>query len=157
MSFNHQLRELDEILRDFVDQPVDGALVVTCEEVACMLLLHALEELDARSPGDVVITLAAEMASVDGFVAAAWGRLASACPPELGAAIEAALASPRAAAERLDAVIEALLGALPPGDHRLVLALVPMRIADEAGYRALVEHLLRQRPRPRLRLILRDD
>ncbi|MCB9705847.1 MAG: hypothetical protein H6711_28550 [Myxococcales bacterium] len=162
MSLDHQLNELDEILRDFLDQPVDGALVVTCEEVACMLLLHALEELDTNSPGDVVLPLAAAMASVDGFVASTVGGLAASLRgapnhAELGAAIEDALASQRPPEERLDAVIDAFLGALPPGDHRLVLALVPLQIADDPGCRAMVEHLLQPRPRPRLRLILRDD
>ena len=58
---------------------------------------------------------------------------------------------------RFSALCARLLADLPPGDHRLVCALIPAEIADPTSFTTLVRALLATPQDPRLRLIVRDD
>jgi tetratricopeptide (TPR) repeat protein len=55
------------------------------------------------------------------------------------------------------ALLSWLHARMPAGDHRLVIALLPVEISDRNGYGALGEALLRGTFAPGVRLVLRDD
>lgn len=137
-----RLKLLDQILDGFVTVPDPGALVVACDDPEVLYLAQVLTDLDRRSDADRFWIVADPFTGPRAYLdlLAAHLDLAPAAAPE----------------QRLQALLEQLLATLPPGDHRLVLALVPVQIDDPEGYALLTRPLLQPSADPRLRVILRD-
>jgi tetratricopeptide (TPR) repeat protein len=146
-----RLRALQQILRTLVEHPEPRALVVACTDHETFYVVHLLDQLDEQSAADRFCVLADPCKNVEDYV----GLLETVAQNAIDLPI------PRSCdptpASRLLALLDHLLADLPPGQHRLVVALVPAEIHDPPGFSALVEALLAAPLDPRLRLVLRDD
>lgn len=136
-----RLAALHTLLAGLVARPAPGALVVACADFEVFYLLHTLELLDRDSPADRFFTVAAPFTDLPTFLAQ--------LPPDDN--------TPPDPTARLSALCTRLVATLPPGDHRLVCALIPAEIADPTSFAALTRALLTTPQDPRLRLIVRDD
>lgn len=139
-----RLDALHALLAGLVARPEPGILVLACADTEVFYLAHALEQLDERSPADRFLLHVDNLG--DDYLASLF--LAVERPPP-DASIDPALA--------LHTLCTDLLADLPPGDHHLVVALLPTEIHDPSGFTALAEPLLQLPLDPRLRLIFRVD
>lgn len=147
MSAESRLRELHDLLTALVERDLPAALVVGCTDPETVYLAHALARLDEQSPADRILVVTAPFTT-----AGALAGLVHACT---GAPSPADAAADPVRSIR-DAITHAL-AALPVGDHRLLLALVPAHIEDPAAFAALAQSLLSSDLPAALRLVLRDD
>lgn len=146
-----RLRALQQILRTLVEHPEPRALVVACTDHEIFYVVHLLGQLDEESPADRFCVLAEPFTDTEDYLGfletvareAIELPLPQSCDPTLD--------------RRLLTLLDHLLADLPPGNHHLVVALVPSEIHDPPGFSALVETLLAAPLDPRLRLVLRDD
>ena len=174
-----RLEALHRVLTALVAHPQPAALVLACTDLETPYLHHALTRLDEQSPCDRIFTASTPVpATTDLSTYLDHLELATTPHPRpipeaapLPRPIpEAALAAPLPHLDpeasqtprddpfsRLQALLARLLADLPPGDHRLVVALVPHEIGAPAAFAALAEALLTAPLDPRLRLIVRDD
>ncbi|HEY0137440.1 MAG TPA: hypothetical protein VGB85_25325 [Nannocystis sp.] len=147
-----RLRALQQILLTLVEHPEPRALVVACTDHEVFYIAHLLGQLDEESPADRFCVLSDPfLKNAEDYV----DRLETVAQHAID------LPVPRSCdptpGSRLLALLDHLLADLPPGDHRLVVALLPAEIHDRPGFSALVEVLLAAPLDPRLRLVLRDD
>lgn len=148
MSAHARLRELHELIDALVMRPAAGALVLACTDREMLYIFHTLDQLDAESPADRFLVGGQAFIDADQYTASIVSQIAAATArpvPDI-----------RAPAARLRAALTTLLSDLPLGDHRLVAALVPVRIEDAAGFAALVEPLLAEPLPAALRLVIRE-
>ncbi|MCY0986402.1 hypothetical protein OV203_04630 [Nannocystis sp. ILAH1] len=159
------LTELESLLAGLVERDLPGVLVVACDDVETLYVAQVLARLDERSDSDLFLTFTDAAPSTSALVDALADNLAvqqanlaeqlgpGAALPDLPALARDPAAAP---ATRLRALVDHILALLPPGDHRLVIALLPSRLP--ADFRLeLAEPLLRASQHPRVRLVLRDD
>lgn len=160
------LAELESLLAGLVERDLPGVLVVACSDVETLYVAQVLARLDERSESDLFLTFTDAAATTAALVDALADNLAlqqaslaeqlgpdAAAPPDLPALARDAAAAP---ATRFRALVDHLLALLPPGDHRLVLALIPSQLPADFCVE-LAEPLLRASQHPRVRLVLRDD
>ncbi|MFZ6185985.1 hypothetical protein [Nannocystis pusilla] len=159
------LTELELLLAGLVERDLPGVLVVACSDVETLYLAQVLARLDERSESDLFLTFTDAAASAAALVDAIADNLAlqqanlaeqlgpGAALPDLPALARAPAASP---ATRFRALVDHVLALLPPGDHRLVIALLPSDLPPDFSVE-LAEPLLRASQHPRVRLVLRDD
>lgn len=149
MSDPPALRDLLDLLAAFLDRPLGSALIVGCHDADMLLLVHALDTLDIECPADRLLLFCDPFVdprsyadSLVDFIT----RVTHHPPPTF---IDHT--------DRLHAVITQLLGDLPAGDHRLLLALAPTRIHDPDRFIAFTAPLLSGPFPEALRLVIRDD
>lgn len=143
------LRELRELLAAFLERPLSGALVLGCRDDEMLHLVHTLDTLDTDSPADRFLLQFDPFITPESYVdqlVAHVAALTSRPPVPAGQPIA-----------RLRALLADLLSDLPAGDHRLLVALLPRRIADHAAFSSFAEALLAHPHPSPLRLVLRDD
>lgn len=161
------LQDLADLLEGFVERDQDGVFVLECDDVQVLYAAKQLTGLDERDEADVVQVFCEPVATtvnawLDDIVrhlevqlAAVDERCAAAGAPTWPRLPIAARAG--APLDRVHAVIAWMHARLPPGDHRLVCALLPVEIHDRDGHGGLGESLLRGLLPAGVRLILRDD
>ncbi|WP_426745976.1 tetratricopeptide repeat protein [Myxococcus faecalis] len=168
-----KLQELQDTLGGFVDQRDHLLLVIGCHEAEAAWVHKTLKGLDEETPSDLFLLFAHEARSATQYVTHVLANLEAQLEganltrkqngeapwPALPGRCQDPRESPGA---RLRSAIEHVRGLLPPdGDHRLVWALVPMKIEDRTGYSHLVGQLLPHdgfQPWMRsLRIIVRDE
>jgi tetratricopeptide (TPR) repeat protein len=153
------LAELEFLVRALVERDLPGALVVACDDVAALHVAQLLARLDERSESDLFLTFtgggATSAALVDG-VAENLALQRASLEEQLGpgAALPTLPPLAGAPARRMLALLEHVLGLLPPGDHRLVWSLLPSELPPDFSAE-LAEPLLRAAKDPRVRLVLR--
>lgn len=168
-----KLQELQDTLGGFVDQRDHLVLAVGCTEAEAAWVLKTLKGLDEETPSDLFLLFSHDIQSVAQYVTALVANLeaqlegANLARKEKGEAPYPPLPAEchdarQPAATRLRATIEHVRGLLPPdGDHRLVWALMPLKIGDRVGFSQLVGQLLPHdgfQPWMRsLRIVVRDD
>jgi hypothetical protein len=144
-----RIRALETILRALVERPEPGALVIACTDHEVLYIAWLLGQLDEEDPADRFCVLAQPFTTTAEYIAM------------LETTARAAITLPASADPdptiRTRTLLHHLLADLPPGDHRLVFALIPSAIARPAEFAALVGPLLDTPIDPRLRLVLRDD
>ncbi len=167
------LDELQGQLFGFIDQSEQPVLVLTSLDEEVPTIARVFEAVDGESPGDVCFFHAAPVtgaaAYVEGLVVAVLAQLAE-VNEERAENGDAPLAPPPLACrardidpfERLRALLVHMTTWLPPGGgHRLVVALVPERIADRETQARIAGALVPfggYAPWMRdVRLVLRDD
>ena len=167
------LDELQGQLFGFIDQSEQPVLVLTSLDEEVPTIARVFEAVDGESPGDVCFFHAAPVtgaaAYVEGLVVAVLAQLAE-VNEERAENGDAPLAPPPPACrardidpfERLRALLVHMTTWLPPGGgHRLVVALVPERIADRETQARIAGALVPfggYAPWMRdVRLVLRDD
>lgn len=159
------LTELESLLAGLVERDLPGVLVNACSDVETLYVAQVLARLDERSESDLFLTFTDAAATTGALVDALADNLAlqqanlaeqlgpCAALPELPALARDSAATP---ATRFRALVDHVVALLPPGDHRLVVALLPSRLPADFGVE-LAEPLLRTSQHPRVRLVLRDD
>lgn len=143
------LRELRELLAAFVERPLPGTLVLGHRDEEMLHIVHAFDTLDSNSPADRFLLHFEPFITTRSYVAqlvAHVTAVTSSAPIPEGEPLA-----------RLNSLFAAQLAALPQGDHRLVVALLPRRIGDATQFTALAAALLATQHAHQLRLILRDD
>lgn len=148
MSAHACLRELHNLFAALVARPSPSSLIVGCDDHETVYLTHTLRQLDAESPADRFFLCEEPFTSQEEFVEHIIGRIT--------AATGRAVASPPDPPARIKAAVEALLDGLPEGDHRLIIALVPITIDDPAALADLVNALLSEPLPLPLRVVIRD-
>lgn len=146
-----RLHALRLLLSGFIDQPDPGALVIGCTDLEILYITLTLEALDLASCADRFWIVAEPFTGPRAYVEA----LENSLRPFIDLPPRATPSAPPL--DRLTALLQCSLAALPDGDHRLICALVPAQIDDPDGFALLAASLLRAPLAPRLRLILRDD
>lgn len=141
-----RLAALHTLLAGLVARPEPGILVLACADTEVFYPVQALTQLDEASPADRFLLHTADLTTVPDYIITLHHAAGLPAPD-----------NPTNPTAHLDALITALLADLPPGDHHLVLALLPTTIHDLRGLASLVAHLLAHPLDPRLRLIVRDD
>lgn len=139
-----RLDALHTLLAGLVARPEPGTLVVACADTEVFYLVHALTRIDEHSPADRLL-IHTDNARSD-YLATIFHAAERPSPER-----------PSDPAIALHALCTDLLADLPPGDHHLVVALLPTEIHDRPGFNALAERLLQLPLDRRLRLIVRDD
>lgn len=159
------LNELESLLAGLVERDLAGVLVVACSDVETLYVAQVLARLDERSESDLFLTFTDVAATTARLVDALADNLAAqqanlaeqlgpgAALPDLPALARDPAATP---ATRFHTLVDHVLALLPPGDHRLVLALLPSSLPPDFCVE-LAEPLLRASQHPRVRLVLRDD
>lgn len=159
------LTELESLLAGLVERDLAGVLVVACSDVETLYLAQVLARLDERSESDLFLTFTDTAATAAALLDALADNLAlqqanlaeqlgpGAALPDLPALARDPAATP---ATRFCALVDHVLDLLPPGDHRLVVAIIPSQLPADFCVE-LAEPLLRASQPPRLRLVLRDD
>lgn len=148
MSAQTRLRELHELIDAFIARPAPGALVLGCSDREMLYIIHTLGQLDAESPADRFLIGGQPFIDADQYTAAIAAQIAAATARQIPDMGDPAL--------RLRAALTLLLSDLPPGDHRLVAALVPVRVDDTAAFAAIVRPILADPLPSALRLVLRE-
>lgn len=146
-----RLRALAQILRTLVEHPEPRALVLACSAEDTFYVVHLLAQLDEESPADRFCVLADPFESTEDYM----GILEMVVRDAID--LPAPSTTDPDPASRLLTLLDHLLADLPPGDHRLVVALLPAAVRDPPGFSAFIEALLAAPLDPRLRLVLRDD
>jgi len=149
-----RLKALRRLLAGFIDRPESGALVVGCADPEVFYLVHTLLRMDEESRADRFLVIADPFMSALQYAGIVDAALASCSAPNVSCT---AAIGPVETADRLERLFAHFLADLPPGDHRLICALVPAEIRDPIGFAAVAELLMRGWSDPRLRLVLRDD
>lgn len=145
MPIRKRLRDLQRLLAAFIEQPDRGVLLVRCTDEEILYLTHTLEQLDAESPADRFFIAPDPFTDIDNYLDALARRISNELDTPTRPPVTA-----------ISEILDHLLAGLPPGDHRLVCALVPARIEDLDRFHDIVEALLVRSP-DRLRLVLRED
>jgi tetratricopeptide (TPR) repeat protein len=168
-------RKLDALKDDlswFVDQREHFMLVLDCTDMEVAYVFKVFQIVEGEHVGDVFMLFANEATDADGYVGAIVENVevqiagANALRAEDG--LEPWPALPEMcrdrrypASDRLKAVITYLKARLPEGDHHLVVALLPTKMTDRAGYASAIQGLI---PRhglqpwmPNVRVLVRDD
>ncbi len=146
-----RIRALQRVVQTVVEHPEPHALVVACTDHETFYVVHLLSQLDEESPADRFCVIADPFTTAREYVDALETIAQNAIDTPLPLRPESA------PAQRFQSFLRHLLGDLPAGDHRLVVALIPSEIHDAPGFTALVEAMLAAPLDPRLRLVLRDD
>ncbi|WP_434421745.1 hypothetical protein [Nannocystis pusilla] len=159
------LTELESLLAGLVERDLPGVLVVACSNVETLYVAQVLARLDERSDSDLFLTFTDAAPTAASLVDVLADNLAlqqanlaeqlnsSTALPALPALARDPAATP---ATRFRALVDHVLDLLPPGDHRLVVALLPSSLPPDFSVE-LAEPLLRASQHPRVRLVLRDD
>lgn len=142
-----RLAALHTLLAGLVARPEPGILVLACADTEVFYPVQALTHIDEDSPADRFLIHTADLTTVPDYITDLHHAAGLPAP-------DRATPDP---SHHLDALITTLLADLPPGDHHLVLALLPTTIHDPRGLASLAAHLLAHPQDPRLRLIVRDD
>lgn len=143
-----RIRALEQVLRAVVERPEPGALVIACTDPEVLYLAWLLGQLDEESPADRFCVFAEPFTTAERYL------------DRLETTVRAAVTLPITAADptiRLQTLLHHLLADLPPGDHRLIVALIPPKIDHPDRFATLINSLLTAAIDPRLRLIVRDD
>lgn len=148
-----RLDALHTLLAGLVARPEPGTLVIACADTEVFYLVHALAHLDEHSPADRFFTVAAPFTDLPTYLALLTAASAETPPPDG----PVHTSRPDLAAHQFEPLFTRLLADLPPGDHRLVCALIPPEIADANAFAALIQALLAAPLDPRLRLVIRDS
>src|SRR5262245_11512584 len=138
MQTQSRLRELQDLLKALVERPRPGSLVIGCTEFEIVYLVYVLEQLDAQSPADRFFVVPDPFTTVHAYIVTLEARVQETIYSDSSdTSLRAVEITPRrddrvcpSASSRLRALLDRLLADLPPGDHRLVFALVPARIDD---------------------------
>lgn len=144
-----RIRALEQVLHALVERPRPGALVIACTDHEVFYIAWLLSQLDEQSPADRFCVVA------DRFTTAL--EYCDLLEAVARAAITLPASSETDPASRVQALLRRLLADLPPGDHRLVVALLPSGIPRSGEFSALAGALLAAPIDPRLRLVVRDD
>lgn len=146
-----RLRALHRIFQTFVEHPDPRAIVVACSDHEVFYLVHTLAQLDEHSPTHRFCVLADPFSTTEDYIdlleTVARNAIDTPLPPSPDP-------TPH---QRAQVFLDHLLADLPPGDHHLIVALVPTEIHDPPAFTALAEALLAAPIDRRLRLVLRDD
>ncbi|HLV66079.1 MAG TPA: hypothetical protein VKY73_09700, partial [Polyangiaceae bacterium] len=167
------LEELNDTIADFVDQNDALTLVVAADDTSMAVIVKTLEGLDEQNGADVFLVFPDDAGPPDAYVASLVARLEAQRTqinellseegkppwPELPPSCHDPRLPP---AERLHAAIGYVRARMPEeGDHRLVVALLPIAIRDPAGYAQIVASLVPRGPiQPWMRgtrMLVRDD
>ena len=146
-----RIRALRRVFQTVVEHPEPHALVVACTDHETFYIVHLLGQFDEESPADRFCVIADPFTTASEYLDA----LETIAQNAIDTALLLSPDSPPA--QRLQTFLRHLLADLPPGDHRLVVALVPSEIHDAPGFSALVEAMLATPLDRRIRLVLRDD
>ncbi len=168
-----KIQELQDTLGGFVEQRDHLLLVVGSTEAEAAWVLRTLKGLDEETPSDLFLLFSHDASEPAQYVTALLANLeaqlegvsaerkANNSPPcpALPPVCQDVRQPP---AVRLLAAFEHIRGLMPAeGDHRLVWALLPMKIGDRQGFAELVGRLIPHdgfQPWMRsLRIVVRDD
>ena len=173
-----RLKEVQDVLADFVHQDRRQALVVRATNVELIYLLKMVESLDEREPAHVFGLFPQPVAGDAGaYVSSVLGALRSQLEPvnqlrvadghPSWPAFPAACDDPRTRpGDRLRAGIAHAASLVPGGpEHRLVITLFPQAVEKPASYAEALGAVIPGGPGPqipepawpRVRLIVRDD
>jgi tetratricopeptide (TPR) repeat protein len=167
-----KLKELNDTLEGFVDQADYLTLVVGADDGTAVMVLSALQGLDQKNGADVFVVIPDETGPAPAYLTAMATRIESE-RMVVNDVLEAEGKPPwpeipvlcfdarQPDGERLHALVEYVRARMPEGDHRLVWALMPTAIKDQAGYAQIVGLLV---PRGEIqpwmrgaRFLVRDD
>lgn len=167
------LDELTDTIAAFVDQNDALTLVVAADDTTMIVLAKTLEGLDEQNGADVFLMFPDEAGPPDAYVASLVARFEAQRTqlnellagrgkppwPELPPPCYDPRLPPAA---RLHAAIGYVREQMPQdGDHRLVVALLPLSIRDPAGYAQIVATFVPNGPiQPWMRgtrILVRDD
>jgi hypothetical protein len=154
MLVQSRLRQLSDLIGAFIDRPTPGTLVIGCTDPEIAYVIYVLQQLDYHSPADLFFIAPEPFGDADEYLDTLEARRAALFGPPSAVCSAGPAIRP---VERLHAMIDDMLARLPPGDHRLVCALVPARLDAPAGFSELAEALSRSPRGDRLRLVVRDD